>query len=190
MSAIPSHRYTVEQYLSFERGSDSKHEFFQGEIFAMVGGSQRHAVIIANCVAALVSQLRSRPCNVYSSDMRLKVSPTGLYTYPDVMVACGDAAMTGAGDMLESPTALIEVLSPSTEEYDRGTKFEHYRQIKSLRDYLLVRQDAYHVEHRRRLASGKWVCRDNKKQTDVVKLKSIDCELLLSDIYRRVTLDG
>src|SRR5205085_5334550 len=120
--------YTPEEYLILERQAEYKSEYFNGEIFAMTGASRRHNLVAANVLASLHGQLRKRPCEVYSSDMRVKVSPTGLYTYPDVVVVCNDPLFDDKQkDTLLNPTVLIEVLSKSTASYDRGEKFEHYR---------------------------------------------------------------
>lgn len=190
MSALPKHLFTLEEFLEFESRSTTRHEFYRGDIFDMTGGSSRHTLIGLNVLTLLSKQLRDEPCLAYSSDQKLFVKATGLVAYPDAMVACGEHAPTGGeSHMLESPTVIAEVLSPSTADYDRGTKFEHYRQIESLSDYLLVNQDQMYVEHCRRKADNDWTSRVYKKPTDVVKLKSIGCELPLGEIYRRVTLD-
>ena len=133
---------TPEEYLAIERKSETKGEFYSGEVFAMVGASKRHNLIAANVIRVLGNQLLDRPCNVYPSDMRVKVSATGKYTYPDVVVACEEELFDDEEkDTLLNPVLIIEVLSESTEAYDRGKKFEHYQYIESLTDYLLVTQN-------------------------------------------------
>src|SRR5215216_7594453 len=133
-----------EEYLAIERKSEIKHEFFAGEMFAMVGASKRHNLITANLIRILGNQLLERPCNVYPSDMRVKVSATGKYTYPDVVIACEEEKFDDAeNDTLLNPVIIIEVLSESTEAYDRGKKFEQYQNIESLTEYLLIGQDPY-----------------------------------------------
>src|SRR5258708_7680372 len=136
MSALPEMTWTVERYLAFERESDLRHEYLNREIFALAGASLRHNLIAANTLASLHSQLRKRECTVYPSDMRLKVSRTGLYTYPDLSVVCGTPQLEDDHqDTLLNPTLIIEVLSPSTESYDRGKKFQHYRTVETLPNY-------------------------------------------------------
>lgn len=187
MSTAPRRHFTVEEYLNFERGVDTKHEYHDGEIFAMGGASEAHVLIVTNITGELRSQLKRRPCKVYSTDMRLKVSPTGLYTYPDVMAVCGDARIEGDDlDTLLNPTIVVEVLSESTEDYDRATKFDHYRKIGSLTDYLLVAQDKPEIEQRTRRPDGTWSSTQAAGLTAAVRLHSIGCELRLSEVYDKV----
>lgn len=182
----PRYRYTVEEYLSFERRSPSKHEYFAGDIYAMVGATEPHVLIAGNVFFCLKAQLRGRPCKVYQSDMRLKVASSGLFTYPDVMALCGEAKLSDDHrDTIENPQVVVEVLSPSTEAYDRGEKLEHYAALPSLADCLLVAQDTRRVEHHARQPDGSW------KRTEVagagaVSLPSIGCELPLADIYEQI----
>jgi Uma2 family endonuclease len=129
------------EYLALERAAEHRHEYVSGRVYAMTGASREHNVIATNTSRALGNQLSGRPCETYQSDMRVKVSETGMYTYPDVVVACGTPAFEDAYvDTLLNPTVIIEVLSPSTEAYDRGEKFAHYRRLPSLREYLLIAQ--------------------------------------------------
>lgn len=138
---------TPAEYLALERQAEVRSEYFQGEAFAMAGGSQRHNLIVANLLRLLGNQLVSRDCNVYPSDMRVKIEALGKYTYPDVAVACGENRFEDEHrDVLLNPVVLFEVLSQSTEAYDRGKKFEHDQALDSLREYLLVSQDACRVE--------------------------------------------
>lgn len=183
----PLHSYTAEEYLSFERGSPSKHEYYAGTIYAMTGASRRHILIVTNLVRGLGNRLADRPCEIYSSEMRVKVRPTGLYTYPDVTVVCGEPRFEDAEvDTLLNPQVVIEVLSKSTKDYDRGDKFDHYRAVDSVVDYVLISQDATNVEHRSRQSGGDWAVSSYDGPDAVVPLKSIDCELPLSEIYRRI----
>src|SRR5215211_8263317 len=136
-----------EEYLAIERKSEIKHEYFAGEVFAMVGASKRHNLITANIIRLLGNQLADRPRNVYPSDMRVKVSATGKYTYPDVVVACDEEQFDDEEkDTLLNPVVIFEVLSESTEAYDRGKKFEQYQQIESLTEYVLVAQEPHRIE--------------------------------------------
>ncbi len=176
-----------EEYLARERDAEYKSEYFDGEIFAMAGTSEPHNVIVANILGELHTQLKQRPCKVYSNDMRLKVSPTGLYTYPDVIVVCGKPRLEDDHfDVLLNPTLIVEVLSPSTEHYDRVKKFEHYRKLESFREYLLVAQDRPLVEQYVKQPDGKWLYADAYNLEDVIALTSIDCKLAFKDIYAKV----
>ena len=176
-----------EDYLTIERKSEVKHEYFAGEMFAMVGASKRHNLITANIIRVLGNQLLNRPCNVYPSDMRVKISATGKYTYPDVVVACEEERFDDAeNDTLLNPVVIIEVLSDSTEAYDRGKKFEHYQSIESLTEYLLVAQDPYRIEQYIRQSNREWRYSEYHNAEDIVKVNVISCDLTLSDVYAKV----
>jgi Uma2 family endonuclease len=178
---------TPEEYLVIERKSEIKHEYFAGEIFAMVGASRRHNRITANLIRILGNQLLDRPCNVYPSDMRVKVSATGKYTYPDVVVACDEEIFDDAeNDTLLNPVVIIEVLSESTEAYDRGKKFEQYQNIESLTEYLLVAQEPYRIEQYVRQSNKEWRYSEHHQAEDIVKVGIIECELALKDVYAKV----
>jgi len=190
MSTLPKKRYTPEEYLALERQAEHKSQYYDGEIFAMAGASRRHNLIAMNIGSELRTRLRGRPCEVYGSDMRVKVSPTGLYTYPDVVVVCGEPRFEDDHeDTLLNPTLIVEVLSPSTEDYDRGRKFAHYRRIESLAEYVLVAQQEHHVERFRRQETGEWVLRETDRPDDTLALASIDCELALVEVYDKVEFD-
>jgi Uma2 family endonuclease len=177
-------RLTVEEYLALERQASCKSEYFNGEVFAMSGASRRHNLISLNIGAELRAHLQQRPCEVYTSDMRVKISRTGLYTYPDVVVVCGDPTFEDAEvDTLLNPLLLVEVLSKSTEDYDRGGKFEHYRTLPSLHEYLLV---ACHVVHYTRQPDNTWLLAETSEITDQIHLPSVDCSLALSEVYAKV----
>lgn len=181
---------TPAEYLKFERSGQEKHEYFAGEIFAMTGASENHNLIVGNLIAAFHSQLRQKPCKIYPSDMRVKTPSSGLYTYPDVTVVCGTPEFEDNNfDTLMNPTVIIEVLSPSTEAYDRGKKFTHYRTIQSLQDYILIAQDSTRIDHFT-LRENEWIFSDANSLDEVITLTSIDCTLLLSDVYEKVTFDG
>ncbi len=181
--------YTAAEYLALERRATYKSEYVNGHIIAMSGASRRHNLIAANISRELSSQLRGRPCESYVSDMRVRVSETGLYTYPDVLAVCGDIRFADEQtDTLLNPTVIVEVLSASTEAYDRGDKFAHYRRLASLHDYVLVSQDAVRVEHYVRQGE-KWVLSEASLLTDTVSLASIQCTLVLEDIYDKVRFD-
>jgi len=187
MSLQPQQRYTPEEYLALERKAEYKSEYLAGEIFAMSGASERHNLITLNVAAALHAQFRDRPCRAYTSDMRVKVSPTGLYTYPDVVALCGEPQFDDEQrDTLLNPTVIIEVLSPSTEAYDRGGKFGHYRKLASLVEYVLISQEEPHVEHYVRQADNQWLLSEAGSLQDAVRLPSINCALVLAEIYEKV----
>jgi len=188
MTAKPRPRVTEDEYLEIERASPTKHEYFAGDIFAMTGASEQHNLIAANVVASLHGQLRGRDCRVYPSDMRLKVLQTGLNTYPDITVVCGSPVFADPAkrDTLLNPTLIVEILSPSTERYDRGMKFQHYRKIESLQEYLLIAQDEQHIERFARHERQEWILTEAGGPAAVVSLASIAATLRLQDVYELV----
>lgn len=188
MSAVRQQTMTVEEYLAFERASEQKHEYLNGEIFLMSGASPNHNVIQINVAAALHTQLRKRPCTIYGSDQRVRVSDIGLYTYPDFSVTCEPPQFEDS-DTLLNPTLIIEVLSPSTESYDRGRKFQHYRALASLQEYVLIAQDSAHVERYRRQPNDEWLLADATGLDTSIELSSIGCTLALADVYEKVTFE-
>jgi Uma2 family endonuclease len=191
MAAVRKPRYTPEEYLALERRAEYKSEYFAGEIFAMAEASPVHNAIVFNAAGALFPQLRGGPCRGYGSDLRVKVSESGLYTYPDLVVACGEPEFDDEHrDTLLNPTLLLEVLSTSTEAYDRGGKFAQYRRLESLQEYVLVSQDEYRVEWFVRQPDGRWLLSEAKELTDLVQLSSIRCDLALADLYDRVEMDA
>jgi Uma2 family endonuclease len=190
MSALPQPKpyLTPEEYLALERQAETKSEYWQGETYALAGASTAHTIIGANTLAELVMQLKGRPCTVHTSDLRVKVARAGLYTYPDVTVVCGKAEFDDRSeDTLLNPTVIIEVLSPSTEAYDRGTKFEFYRTLESLTDYLLISQSKPIIEHFARQPDDRWLLSTYKGLDAVAPVPSIGCELRLADVYDKVT---
>lgn len=180
------HRYTYDEYLAFERDSEMKHEFADGEIYAMAGGSLRHSALASRISAALESA-RPSECIAFQSDMRLRVLATGRATYPDASMVCGPIQLDPAdpsGTTITNPSLLIEVLSPSTEEVDRGSKLEDYQRIPSLQEYVLVSQHP-RVEIYRRQSSGSWEYREVRE--GVVTLSSgalLDLSVLYADLPR------
>ncbi len=191
MSAVPRTKLTEAEYLAKERKAEFKSEFYKGEMFAMSGASREHILITSNLVAALHTQFKGRCCEVYSNDMRVKISATGLYNYPDVVIVCGEPEFLDAAvDTLLNPTVLIEVLSPSTESYDRGTKAVQYRRIPSLREHVLIAQDRPHVEVLSRQADGSWLLRESSDLDQVVTLPSVSVSLPMREIFDRITVDA
>jgi len=187
MTAQPNQLMTVSAYLAFERSSDLKHEYLNGEVLAMAGASAAHNIITANLLASLHTQVRRRNCTVFPSDMRLGILQQGIYVYPDIMVVCGELVFGDTEqDTLTSPAIIIEVLSSSTETYDRGKKSQHYRTIPSLQEYLLVAQDAQHIEHFVRYSAHQWLFSEVTKERGKLQIASIDCTLQLEDVYDKV----
>jgi Uma2 family endonuclease len=199
MSSQPKTSLTPEEYLALERKAETKSEYFAGEMFplgskgkahdalAMTGATRRHNLVAGNVFAALHTQLAERPCEVYPSDMRVRVPAAGLYTYPDVTVVCGEPKFEDDYlDTLINAVVIIEVLSPSTEAYDRGKKFELYQQIETLVEYVLVSQEPYRIEQYVRQAAAQWLYTEAHRAEDVVSLSSIGCELALKDVYAKV----
>jgi Uma2 family endonuclease len=187
MSAEPHGRVSIEDYLAAERRAETKSEYLEGELFAMSGASRAHNLIVWNIGASLHGQLKGRSCEAYAGDMRVHISTTGLYTYPDVTVICGEPRFDDSElDTLLNPTLLIEVLSPSTESYDRGKKFANYRTLDSLREYVLVAQEEVRVEVFTRQDGGHWLLSEASRIDETIPLASIGCELRLADVYDRV----
>ena len=188
LSAAARTYLTPEEYISFERKAATKHEYLKGQIIAMSGASRAHSFITGDIFGELRDQLKGQKCEVHSSDMRVRIHSINSYFYPDVVVACEEPRFEdNVFDTLLNPRVVIEVLSPSTEVYDRGEKFEFYKQIESLKEYILVSQDKVQVEHYCHQKS-EWLKREYKELDDVVMLRSIECELRLRDIYTRTEL--
>ena len=179
---------TPEEYLAWERKADTKHEYLRGEIIAMSGASYQHTIITMNISGELYIQLKGTACTVHTNDMRVRTAPETSYFYPDIVVVCGEPRFEdNVFDTLLNPVVLVEVLSPSTERYDRDEKFDYYQQFTSLREYVLVSQDEVRVELHRRQGNA-WQPTEFRSLEDVLSLTSIECELPLQDICRRVEL--
>jgi Uma2 family endonuclease len=189
-SAALKTRYTPEQYLTLERSADFKSEYFNGFVTAMAGASREHNLIAVNLSREISSQLKNRPREAYMSDMRILVSRTGLYTYPDMVAVCGEPRFQDEKeDTLLNPTMIAEVLSPTTESYDRGAKFAHYRRLAALQEYVLVAHDEARVERFTR-QGDEWLLTEFIQLDDSLRLASIDCALPLREIYAKVELPG
>jgi Uma2 family endonuclease len=190
MSAILVPRLTPEQYLEIERNAEFKSEYFDGEMFAMSGGLLPHALVSAALVTALSVALRGRNCRVAGSDLRIGVSKSGPFFYPDATVYCGEPQLADDfKDTLLNPALVIEVLSPSSEAYDRGKKFAAYRKIDSLREYVLVSQNEAIIESYVRqpdTSSPNWTLTEFSGKDAVCGLKSIAVEIALAEIYRDI----
>ncbi|HEV7397224.1 MAG TPA: Uma2 family endonuclease [Pyrinomonadaceae bacterium] len=186
MSSQPKTLLTVAEYLAIERDAEYKSEYYKGEVFAFAGASLRHNRITANVLANIHSQLRRGPCSAFTSDLRISIPQTPHYAYADAVIVCGQPKLDDdSSDNLLNPTLIVEVLSPSTERFDRGKKFESYQRIASLLEYVLVSQDMPRVEQFLRQQDGRWLYSETS-DNGPINLTSIDCELSLNDIYDKV----
>jgi Uma2 family endonuclease len=193
-STRPPYRFTVEEYLAFERASEERHEYLDGVIYAMAGESPDHGRICMNLAATLVPQLRGSDCEAFSKDMKVCCGPyrthtrEGLYAYPDLVVICGAMQFHGqAEDVLVNPKLIVEVLSPSTEAFDRGEKFRRYRAwLPTLTDYVLVAQDRPIIDYYQRTPTGRWELETLEGLDAHVHLPSIACTVPLAEVYERI----
>ena len=177
---------SAEQYLQLERVSEMRHEFLDGVMYAMAGESRDHSRICFNLATIIGAQIRGKACEGFSPNMKVRAGIGGLYAYPDLMIVCGEAKFHDEqGDVLLNPTVIFEVLSSSTEKYDRGEKFRRYRtQVESLKDYVLVSQDQMRVEHHHRETDGAWSQVEMNGADGMLVLDSIECTVPLAEIYR------
>jgi Uma2 family endonuclease len=187
MSVIRN-KATRDEYLELDDASPEKHEFFQGDIFAMAGGSFNHSTIGLNIATTLRNALRGKPCQPMNSDMRIH-TPSGLDTYPDISVLCGEPELTDKRGTLHNPVLIIELLSPSTRSYDRGDKFWHYRSIPTLEEYLLVDSESVHVEHHQRQSKDEWLLHEYRDLENTLQLKSIGVTLSVAVLYEDTLFD-
>ena len=184
---LQSRRLTEAEYLAIERKAPLKSEFYEGEMFAMAGGSPMHSLIAANLIRVLGNKLTGQGCLTFTSDLRLKVEMTGLHTYADVSVVCGGLRFADAEqDALVNPTVVAEVLSDSTEGYDRGEKFEHYRRIASLRAYLLVSHHKPALELFLRGAGGEWMLHEAAGPDASLEIPPLRITLPLNEVFANV----
>ncbi len=185
MQAAERHLYTEDEYVELERRAETKSEFVNGEIFAMAGGKPRHSALAANITIHIGSQLLAHgsPCRVLNSDMRVRSEETGINTYANVVVACAPRFHAKYRDALLNPTVIVEVLSRSTEGYDRGAKFDHYQTLPGFVEYVLVSQGSRRIDHYKRLDSGQWLLTVLKGDDAVLELPSLGCAIPLRDIY-------
>jgi Uma2 family endonuclease len=189
MSSLPSYRLSPEEYLALERKAEYKSEYIDGIIYAMAGGSERRNLIAANIIIALGTQLRDRPCRVYTSDLKIGVPSSTRFLYPDVSVICGEPQFASdEKDVILNPILIVEVLSDSTAAFDRGKKFLSYQQIDTLKEYLLVSQDEVLVECYARQSDNTWVYfKMSGLDSPGLPLPHLECVLELRDIYNKVT---
>lgn len=190
MSAAPQPRLSFDDWLAIERtATEQRSEYVAGEVFAMAGGSEEHNLIALNVGAELRNQLKNRPCRVYPSDMKVHIAADDVGAYPDVMVVCGERAFhDGRRDLITNPILIVEVLSDSTEAYDRGDKFHHYRRLGSLQAYLLLSQTRMQAELFLRQPDGTWSLSSYEGPTDSIPLHLIEAELSLAEVYDKVEL--
>jgi Uma2 family endonuclease len=182
------HRYSFVDYVELEQASNVKHEFFKGEIYAMAGGTPDHAALCLAFGAELRARVAS-PCRAFGSELRIRVLATGLATYPDACVVCGPLERDPASHVtVTNPVVVVEVLSPSTEPYDRGAKFEHYKMLPSLQEYVLVSSQEPLVEVRRRGEADEWESEESRTG-GTVRLRSLGCEIPVDEVYRDVLKD-
>jgi Uma2 family endonuclease len=190
MSAQPQPHLTPEHYLAIERESEFRNEYYKGRMYAMPGGPVPHATIIGNLNAELRDALKKTPCLVFASDLRVLVAPEGLYTYPDIAVVCGEPRLLeGREDTLLNPALIVEVLSHSTEGYDRGFKFAQYRRVESLEEYALVWQTEPRVEVFRRQPGGHWLLSEFVGLEAAAHFDSVSASVPLAEIYEKVTFE-
>ena len=183
MATLPVSRLTEEQYLEIERAAETKSEFYDGQMFSMAGGSPNHA-LLGNRIGALLDRSVPPGCRVFNSELRIKVPAARLYTYPDCSVICGDLQYAdGQPDVILNPLLIVEVLSPSTEGYDRGKKFELSRTVPTFREYLIIHQDRRHVEHYSKQDDGGWLLRDYTEATGVIAIARLNIQIPLADLY-------
>ncbi len=186
-------RFTPQEYYDLERTAEYKSDYYDGEIFAMAGGTSRHSRICANISREVGNRLKGTPCAEYESNLRLKIKATGLRTYPDVSVYCGPLEHDEEdkdGETVTNPTVLFEVLSPSTEAYDRGFKAGNYRQIDTLQAYVLVAQETAHAEIYQRQPDGSWRFSEVRGVNAILSLPPINVEVPLAEIYDRVKFEA
>lgn len=192
MSALPTPEpyYTIEEYLSILKNSDERYEYFDGELVAMAGGKIAHGSIALNVAATLQSKLAGSACRAFNGDVAIKVPTAPPFRFPDASVACGDLLVEELQgiEMIVNPILLVEVLSTSTEKYDREGKFLAYQSIESFQEYLLIEQDRYHITQYVRQGDGAWLRRDFIGSEAEVKLSAVDCTLTLAEIYREVII--
>lgn len=189
MQAVLKKKYSSQEYLDLERKAEFKSEYYQGEIFAMAGASTKHNIIVINIIAGLINKLAGKNCRPFGSDMRVHIPENSLFTYPDVSVVCGKFELLGDDNLLNTKL-IVEVLSPSTANYDRGGKFALYRSIESLQEYALVEQDIRRVEIFRKNSAHRWELFEFVERDSSVEFTSVDCLLSFEEIYADIDRDA
>jgi Uma2 family endonuclease len=188
MASLPKTHLTFEEYLAIERNAEEKSEYFNGEVFLMAGASTNHNRIVRNVIRTLANQTLEGDCEIYPNDMRVKINKLNKSVYPDVSIVCGEQQFDDEQkDTLLNPTLIIEVLSDSTEAYDRGKKFEHYQQLDSFIEYILISHTPYRIEQFIRRDDRTWTYKEFRNADEIVQLESVNCTLLLEDVYLKVS---
>lgn len=182
-------KLTIEEYLAFEREAEGKHEYFEGEVFAMSGAGTRHNIIFSNLFIELGTKLKGKPCMPFGSDMKVHIPENTLFTYPDISVFCGDKKQIDEEEFSISPTVIIEILSPSTKNYDRGGKFKLYRDIPSLKEFILIDTESVSIEAFRLNTTKHWELEEYKSINDSLLISSIDVSVSLTNIYSNTKLN-
>jgi Uma2 family endonuclease len=184
-------KLTIEEYLDWEKAGEAKHEYYRGEMFAMAGAGARHNLIATNLMRDIATALRGKSCTPFGSDMRIHVPENTLFTYPDISIICGDPVSSDPDeDSFIHPTVIIEILSSSTKSYDRGEKFRLYRDIHTLKEYILVDTESIHIEAFRMNDRGYWELQEYKDVSGQLDIKAVNVSLSVSDIYERTKLPG
>lgn len=190
MTALPKQKYTLEEYFALERETNERFEYFDGEVYSMAGVNQEHDAIESNVHTSIKLKLRGKKCRVFLANIRLKVPSLPPYRYSDGSALCGEAVFEKIGgvDALTNPQLIIEVLSDSTEKFDRDQKFKHYKSIESFREYLLISQETYFVVHYLKHNEKFWMQTEYDRLEDVINLTTLDCDLTLAEIYEDIDL--
>jgi Uma2 family endonuclease len=188
MATLPQSRLTFEEYIALEHQVGSKFEYYHGEVYAMAGASPAHSIIEANLIVALAPRLKGSGCRTYTSSLRILIESSGLYTYPDISVVCGPLKL-GRGMSATNAKVIFEILSPSTRKYDLLGKSEHYRQIPTLEEYILIEQNSYSIDRRRRLPNGEWEFTNFRGQDAILELPSPNLTIPLTEIYADVPFE-
>jgi Uma2 family endonuclease len=182
-------KFTIEEYLEYENASRDKHEYYRGEIFAMAGASARHNVLFSNLITELGIRLKGKKCRPYGSDMRTHIPKNSLFTYPDISIVCGEIINSEWDkDSNTQPVVIIELLSRSTSNYDRGEKFNLYRDIENLKEYILADSESIHIEANRLNEKNQWELEEYKSLEDSLAIRAIDISIPLTEIYERMKL--
>lgn len=191
MSAVPAPKYvSIEEYLVLEEDSEVKHEYYQGEIFAMAGGTIAHNQVIRNTMTAIDNFLREKNCQVFPSDLKIHIEANTLFTYPDLSIACGQLERwNGRNDTITNPVVIIEILSKKTQNYDRGNKFKLYRSIPALKEYILVSSSEVLVEHYSKQDTGYWTLKETANAEDTFRIEAIDFSCPVNNLYRNVSFE-
>ena len=188
--AQPNFKSTPEEYLHTERRAENRHEYYDGEIFAMAGASRTHNRIVSNTMVGLGRKIKGGKCEIYANDLRVRIEEMRAFVYPDLVITCGEEEyLDDEFDTLLNPVVIIEVLSETTAQHDRTTKFDAYRRISSLQEYLMIAQAQIRVDHYIRQTEDLWSYRSYGEETSTITLESIGVEMILDEVYAKVVLE-